>query len=82
MPTRNQAFEAERAKSEPAFVSVTVTVKMTPEQRAQYATEYGLDGAEATLADAQGRIQADVTEVLSQCYWLREFTSYSVSKPA
>ena len=61
------------------FYTLTLTVKMTAAQREAYRAEYGDHFAVAD--DVAGRLQADVTEALSGCYWLREFASLSVSKP-
>ena len=60
------------------FFTLTVTVKMTREQREHYATEYAMDGGVAD--DVAGRLPDDIHDALGQVYWLREFTSYSVSK--
>jgi hypothetical protein len=65
----------------PDFYTVTVTVKMTDAQRAEYRAEYGGMPDQSVADDIAGRLQGDVTQALHSCYWLREFTSYSVSKP-
>ena len=64
----------------PDFYDVTVTVKMTAEQRNHYAIEYGMDLHEVA-ADVRGRLQNEVHGALQSSYWLREFTSYSASEP-
>jgi len=63
---------------EPDFFTVTVTIKVTREQREAYAREYGMDGGVAD--DMARRIPEDIRDALGQVYWLREFTGYSVSK--
>jgi hypothetical protein len=62
------------------YLTVTVTVKMTEAQRKDYAAEYSMGSGVSD--DVAARLQEAVTEALHSCYWLREFTSYSVSKPA
>ena len=63
---------------EPDFFTVTVTIKVTPEQRDAYAREYSMDGGVAD--DMARRIPEDIRDALTQVYWLREFAAYSVSK--
>jgi hypothetical protein len=62
-----------------AFYEVTVRVRMTAAQRAEYRAEYSIDDGVAD--DAAGRLQADVKDALSERYWLREFATCSVSEP-
>ena len=58
--------------------TVTVTVKMTPAQRASYAREYGMEAAEVH-ADVAARIANELPAILSAEYWLREYTSLAVN---
>lgn len=75
--------QAERAPdtNAPDFYTLTVVVKMTGEQRDEYRAEYGGMPDQSVADDIARRLRADVTEALGVCRWLREFTSYSVSKP-
>ena len=59
-------------------IKVTVTIKMTQTQRDEYRAEYGDDNV---ADDVAGRLQADVTQALQSCNWMRGFATYSVSKP-
>jgi hypothetical protein len=62
-------------------LTVTLTVTMTPDQVDSYAYEYGLDHPDA-LNDAQDHLQEAVDEALNAgSYFLREFTTYTVSEP-
>jgi hypothetical protein len=63
------------------FTSVTITFKMTPEQRADYAREYGLDPGE-TFADLAGHLPDTVRDALCRTYLVNQFTTFSVAKPA
>lgn len=70
------------------LVSITVTIKMTSDQRDRYADEYGdfTDDAGRTQharvrADIRERLTSDGPYLLGGCYWLREFASYSVTQP-
>lgn len=70
------------SEGQPDFMSVEVTVKVTPEQRAAYAAEYHMDGGVAD--DMTGRLRQTVETALYQAqdsHWLRKFTTYSVSNP-
>jgi hypothetical protein len=70
-------------EGQPDYMTVTVTVKVTPEQRAAYAAEYQPAGGVAD--DMTGRLQAAVQAALytsPESYWVREYTTFSVSEPA
>lgn len=70
------ARDADGAEAD--YYTLTVTVKMTRQQREHYATEYSMDGGVAD--DIASRLPEDIRDALGQVYWLREFASYSVSK--
>lgn len=67
--------------SEPQFTAVTITFKMTPGQRADWAREYGLDPSES-FDDLTSQLERIIPDALSRNYMVREFTSYSVAGPA
>ena len=61
------------------FITVTVTLKMTPEQRTLYA--YGrTDGPDTAPDDVAGRVRARIGEALAEP-WIRRFTHASVGEP-
>jgi hypothetical protein len=75
------------------FFAVTVTFKMTPAQRRDYAREYGLaagpllaDEITAATTVVPGDVREDLTErvraLVGQDYRLSEFTTFSVGEPA
>lgn len=72
--------------------TLTITVRMTREQRAAYAAEYGLDDGPdrpvtpavhyAVRSDVAAHLQEEVAARVGEVYLIREFTSYQVSGPA
>jgi hypothetical protein len=92
---------AERAASlhdgAPEFVSVQLTFKLTPQNRADYAREYGLGGFDAegpaggpvwhddpakAGADFREHLPEQIREALGQVYMIREFSQYQVGDPS
>jgi hypothetical protein len=69
----------------PAFFTVTVTFKMTAEQRAAYAREYSLStpggqpDPDQAVADITEHAAGKVSAAISTSYDLREFTTHSTA---
>lgn len=61
------------------FTSVTITFKMTPEQRAAYALDYPKDNVEQ---DLPGYLRAAVSTLLYRSTFIARYTTCSVSDPS
>jgi len=67
-------------------VSFTVTVAMTGQQAGEYAAEYHLDIRDAPVVprvarDITSRVQDTAHAALDDEYWIRSFTTVTVSAP-
>jgi hypothetical protein len=68
-------------------VSFTVTLAMTPEQVAAYAREYHIDDplpasrSYSVRRDVISRAQETAEAALAGEYWIRSFTTVTVSEP-
>ena len=68
--------------AEPFYLEVTVTIKMTPDQRDGYATDYDLPSSEVR-SDVREHLSEVVSDALGATPnpLLRDYSTYSVSKP-
>lgn len=65
---------------QPDFMSVTITFKVTPQQRAEYAADSGVTQDKAT-AEMRATLRNAVDFALSASHMISNFMSYSVSEP-
>lgn len=73
--------DSRTAPAKSAEIEVTVRIRMTAGQVADYANEFGQESLAHAIADVQDRTVNTVTEALKESYWLREFTTVTVTGP-